>query len=67
MIVTFTSMIDSCTEDGVVRFVDKPGGYGIPNEPEDIGILIRSSFHAGEPIVIAYDDSNYRIVDARPA
>ena len=54
MIVSFTSMIDSLSEDGVVRFVDKPGGYDIPAEPEDIGELIRERFHLGKPVAITY-------------
>ncbi len=66
MIVSFVSMIDSLSEDGVVRFVDKPGGYDIPPQPEDIGVTIREQFHAGKPVVISYEDSNFGIVDARP-
>ena len=67
MIVSFVSTIDSLSEDGVVRFVDKPGGYDIPASPEDIGELIRSHFHAGKRVEITYDDSKLEIVDARPA
>ena len=66
MIVSFTSMIDSLSEDGVVRFVDKPGGYDIPAQPEDIGETIRERFHAGKAVAITYEDSNFGIVDARP-
>lgn len=66
MIVTFVSVIDSLSEDGVVRFVDKPGGYAVPQSPEDIAGLIKQRFHAGRPVEISYDDSTLEIVDARP-
>lgn len=66
MIVNFVSVIDSLSEDRVVRFVDKPGGYDIPTSPEDIHDLIYECFHAGRPVEISYDDSTFEIVDARP-
>jgi hypothetical protein len=66
MIVSFVSIIDSLSEGGVVRFVDKPGGYDIPGSPEDIAELIKERFHAGRPVEISYDDATLAIVDARP-
>ena len=66
MMITFVSVIDSMSEDRVVRFADRPGGYDIPEGPDDIGALIKRCLHAGEPVEITYDDSNYLIVDARP-
>ena len=66
MIISFVSTIDSLTEGGVVRFVDKPGGYELPVFPEDIKEVVNQSFHAGTPVEVTYDDSNRMIVDARP-
>ena len=66
MMVNFVSTIDSVSEGRIVRFVDKPGGYEIPESPEDIKALVKHSFRAGEPVEITYDDSTRMIVDARP-
>ena len=65
MIISFVSTIDSLSEGGIVRFVDKPGGYELPTSPEDIKEVVNHSFHSGTPVEITYDDSNRMIVDAR--
>ena len=66
MMVTFTSTIDSISEDSVVCFVGKPGGYTIPTNPEDVRTCILDAFHGGNPVEITYDDREQAIVDARP-
>lgn len=66
MIVTFTSTIDSISEGGIVCFTGKPGGYAIPNAPEDIRECILHAFTAAVAVEITYDDHNQAIMDARP-
>ena len=48
MIVSFAGTVDSISEDGFVVFVGKPGGYKLPAEPEDIALVIRKAFRAGQ-------------------
>ena len=66
MVVTFVSTIDSMTEDYVVRFVDRPGGYDIPEGPDDIRDLLKACFRSSEMVEITYEASSYEILDARP-
>ena len=65
MIVTFTATIDSISEDGVVVFVGKPGGYKVPNEPEDVGQAIVKAFRSGVAVEVHYDDRDGHISDAK--
>ena len=66
MMVTFTSVIDSVSEDQVVVFVDKPGGYQMPRGPEDVIECLKDAFVAGKPVEVTYDNKSREIYDARP-
>ena len=66
MMVTFTSVIDSVSEDNVVVFVDKPGGYQMPKGPEDVIECLRDAFAAGKPVEVTYDNKSREIFDAKP-
>ena len=67
MMITFVSIVDSISEDSVARFVDRPGGYDIPAEPDDIAAILRTCFQTGKSVEITYDDSSRLILDARSA
>lgn len=66
MMVTFTSVIDSVTENNVVVFVDKPGGYQIPKGPEDVIECLKDAFVNGKRVEVTYDNKSREIYDARP-
>ena len=66
MMVTFTSVIDSVSEDNVVVFVDKPGGYQMPDGPEDVIACVREAFATVKPVEVTYDNKSREIYDAKP-
>ena len=66
MTVTFISTLDSISEDSVARFVDRPGGYDIPTQPDDIKAILKACFQSGQAVEITCDDSTRLIIDARP-
>lgn len=67
MIVSFSGVVDSISEDGFVVFVGKPGGYKLPANPEDVAAVIRQAFRAGATLEVQYDDRDQSIFDAKLA
>ncbi|MEE2960294.1 MAG: hypothetical protein VYA34_06070 [Myxococcota bacterium] len=66
MFVSFKSVIDSISEDKIISFVNRPGGYRMPEHPEDVRECLKHAFHHGLTVEVTYDDQNYLIQDARP-
>ena len=67
MIVSFSGIVDSISEDGFVVFVGKPGGYKLPKNPEDVAAVIRKAFRVGATLEVQYDDRDQSIADAKLA
>ena len=67
MFVSFKGVIDSISEDKILSFVNRPGGYHMPEQPEDVLECLKHAFHNGHTVEVTYDNQNYVIQDARPA
>jgi hypothetical protein len=64
MRVEFRGHVDSISEDGAVRFENRPGSYRIPGRPADIGATLHRAKAAGATVRVTYDDRTFAIEDA---
>lgn len=64
MRVEFRGHVDSISEDGQVRFEERPGAYDLPAQPADIARTLRSAHARGALVRVTYDDRTFAILDA---
>lgn len=62
----FTDHVESISEDRVVRFANKPGGYRVVREPGDVFDALKRSLRTGETVEVTFDTQRKIIEDALP-
>lgn len=60
----FTDRVESISEDRVVRFVTKPGGYRVVSEPGDVFEALKRSLRTGQRVEVTFDPTRKVIEDA---
>lgn len=60
----FTDHIESISEDGLVRFANKPGGYRVTRVPADVYETLRRALRSGQAVQVIFDPQRNLIEDA---